>query len=115
VKLLLDACMDGRNLAALAAAGHDVEAVAQWNPAAKDTEVLGHAFETGSILITLDKDFGELIVARGLPHCGLIRLVGFTGAEEAEACIAVLRRFESELQGGAIVTFEPDRHRIRLN
>jgi predicted nuclease of predicted toxin-antitoxin system len=105
--------MDGRNVQALSAAGHDVESVSHWIPAASDTEVLAHARDSGRILITLDKDFGELVVKRQLPHCGLLRLVGFSGDEEAEACISALSRFAVELDEEAIVTFEPDRHRIR--
>lgn len=40
----------------------------------KDTDVLNIALKEGRILITNDKDFGELIYKKKLPHSGLILL-----------------------------------------
>jgi predicted nuclease of predicted toxin-antitoxin system len=40
-----------------------------------DEAVLGIAFDEGRVLITLDKDFGELAIVYGKPHCRIIRLV----------------------------------------
>ena len=37
-----------------------------------DRVVLTIAHDVGRILITNDRDFGELIVRRGLPHAGVI-------------------------------------------
>jgi hypothetical protein len=37
---------------------------------------LQRAFEDNRVLITLDKDFGELAIVYGRPHRGMIRLVG---------------------------------------
>jgi predicted nuclease of predicted toxin-antitoxin system len=39
-------------------------------------------------VITLDKDFGELVVVRRQPHAGILRLVGFRSAEQASAAMA---------------------------
>ncbi len=81
--------------AALRAEGHDV------------------IWAEGRVLITLDKDFGELAVALRRPHAGIVRLIGFRAAEQARACSPVLGRFGAELASGAIVTSSPDRLRIR--
>ena len=37
-----------------------------------DEEVLAIAVQEKRILITNDKDFGELVVRRRLPHCGIL-------------------------------------------
>jgi len=63
--------------------------------------------------VTLDKDFGELVIVREMPHVGIIRLVNFRAADQARACLLVVQRYEKELAQGAIVTVEPGRVRIR--
>ena len=78
-----------------------------------DNEVLRRAHAEGRVLITLDKDFGELAIVLRRPHAGIVRLVGFRAAEQARACSPVLVRFDAELVGGAIITSSPDRLRIR--
>lgn len=39
--------------------------------------ILAHAVRNGQALVTLDKDFGELAVALGAAHAGIVRLVDF--------------------------------------
>lgn len=65
------------------------------------------------MLVTLDKDFGELAVVHGRPHSGIVRLVGFAAAQQGPACAKVLDAHGAELQRGAIITAEPRRLRIR--
>jgi predicted nuclease of predicted toxin-antitoxin system len=45
----------------LRAADHDVLAVAEVMPRADDSRILSRALSEGRILITNDKDFGELV------------------------------------------------------
>jgi hypothetical protein len=54
------------------------------------TTILARAHQEGRILVTLDKDFGELAVVRKQPHSGIVRLVGFGAREQAMACHRVL-------------------------
>jgi predicted nuclease of predicted toxin-antitoxin system len=67
----------------------------------------------GRILITLDKDFGELAIVRGLPHSGILRLANFSARQQAKACQRVLGLHGAELEAGAIVTAEPGVLRVR--
>ena len=97
----------------LRADGHDVIWAGDWPVDPRDDEVLRRAHAEGRVLITLDKDFGELAVVLRRPHCGIVRLLGFRAAEQARACFPVLSRFDVELTSGAIVTSSPDRLRIR--
>ncbi|HKH49367.1 MAG TPA: DUF5615 family PIN-like protein [Thermoanaerobaculia bacterium] len=48
-------------------AGYDVLAAAESFPGAGDPEVLAHAHRERRILLTFDRDYGELIYRRGLP------------------------------------------------
>lgn len=97
----------------LRAEGHDVIWAGDWPVDPGDDEVLRRAHAEGRVLITLDKDFGELAVALRRPHSGIVRLVGSRAAEQGRASSRVLGRFEVELASGAIVTSSPDRLRVR--
>ena len=35
-----------------------------------DDEILARAYAEQRILVTIDKDFGELAIVHGRPHCG---------------------------------------------
>lgn len=113
MKVLIDSCVAGSVAAALAAAGHEVECVADWPADPGDAAILSHARSTGQIILTLDKDFGELVVVRGHPHAGVVRLVGFKSAHQATASVAAVGRYAAELSRGALVTAEPGRTRVR--
>ena len=63
----------GAAVVALAAAGHDVTWVRTAAPGASDPEVLAWAVREQRILLTFDKDFGELARASALPSiCGVV-------------------------------------------
>jgi predicted nuclease of predicted toxin-antitoxin system len=113
MKLLLDSCVWGGALAELLAAGHDVDWAGQWPQDPGDDQVMAHALAEGRILVTLDKDFGELVVVRGLPHGGILRLANFPARQQAKACLRVLALHGAELEAGALVTAEPGVLRVR--
>jgi predicted nuclease of predicted toxin-antitoxin system len=113
VKLLLDACVWGGACQELEAGGHDVVWAGAWSTDPGDEEILAYAHREGRILVTLDKDFGELAIVRGLPHSGILRLVSLSARRQAGVCQQVLARYGDALVSGAIVTAEPGRLRIR--
>jgi predicted nuclease of predicted toxin-antitoxin system len=109
VKLLLDACVSRRATNQLRAAGYDVV----WAGDPGDEALLTLAFAEQRILITLDKDFGELAVHREMPHHGILRIVHFSAQRQGEACLKVLETHCDELFAGAIATAEAGRLRMR--
>ena len=113
MKLLLDTCVWGGAVDSLKAAGHDVIWAGDWPTDPGDEEIMALAHQEGRILITLDKDFGELAVVRGQAHAGIIRLVILPAFQQAPTCLMVLTRYGVELQAGAILTVEPGRVRVR--
>lgn len=73
MKFLLDESADYPLVHFLRGIGHDVTAIAHDYPGAlKDHEVLEIAVREGRVVIANDKDFGELVVRRRLPHAGVI-------------------------------------------
>lgn len=113
VKLLLDTCISWTVRDALQAAGHDVIWTGDWPQDPGDEEILDQAHQQNRILITLDKDFGEIAVVHGRPHSGIIRLVNWSSRQHASTCLMILERYSTDLESGAIVTAEPGRIRVR--
>ena len=113
MKVLLDSCVWGGVRKALSDAGHDVVWAGDWPTDPGDEEILDRAHQEARVLVTLDKDFGELAIVRGLPHSGLIRLVDLSTAEQARSSFAVLAKYGRELEAGTIITVEAGRVRVR--
>jgi Domain of unknown function (DUF5615) len=60
MKILLDSCVWGGAKAELSSLGHDVIWCGEWDADPGNDEILAHAFKEGRVLVTLNKDFGEL-------------------------------------------------------
>jgi predicted nuclease of predicted toxin-antitoxin system len=112
-RLLLDTCVWGGAKSELAAAGHDVVWTGDLDEDPGDQEILAQALREQRILVTLDKDFAELAIVRGLPHGGIIRLVRVAARRQAVVCQQILDQHGETLRAGAIVTAQPGRLRIR--
>ena len=113
MNVLLDTCMWGLIIDPLIEAGHDVVWAGLWPDDPGDMAILALAYREGRVLITLDKDFGELAIVQQLPHAGIVRLVDFSVSQQAALCITVLERYADELADGAIITVDPRRVLIR--
>jgi predicted nuclease of predicted toxin-antitoxin system len=73
LRILADENFPGDAVKALKNEGYDVEWIQTIAPGSNDKEVLRMALEEKRILITFDKDFGELAFRYGLPaYCGII-------------------------------------------
>ena len=73
MNFLLDENAELRIAGFLRDKGHDVKVIAHDFPASlSDDDVLSIAQAEGRILITGDRDFGELIFLQQLPHSGVI-------------------------------------------
>jgi predicted nuclease of predicted toxin-antitoxin system len=113
MNLLLDTCVWGGAKAELQAAGHDVLWTGDLAQDPGDEEILAQAHREQRVLITLDKDFGELAIRRNLPHCGIVRLVHMSARQQGVVCQQVVGQYGDELTRGAIITVEAGRVRIR--
>ena len=72
MKFLADECCDAGLVIFLRDAGHDVTYVTEENEGSSDDEVLLKAYNEGRILLTEDKDFGELSYRLRKPSAGII-------------------------------------------
>jgi len=113
MKLLLDTCVWGGSRKELENVGHDVQWAGDWAEDPGDDEILFQAHNEGRILVTLDKDFGEMAIVKGIPHSGIVRLVNVSAREQGTVCAGIIAKYGEELQSGTIITAEPGRLRIR--
>ena len=115
MKFLLDVCAESIPLReSLLKLGHDVLSARKDCPHASDEALLALAREEGRILITEDKDFGELVFLQRLPHPSIVRLSGMTAVERADAVRILIESHGDELRQGAIIVITGNRVRIRL-
>ncbi len=111
--ILLDTCVWGGVLPILIDLGHDAIWSGSWPQDPGDAAILAAAHSERRILVTLDKDFGELASVKGLPHTGIVRITGFRAGQMAKAIHHVVSSYQQELLSGAIITVDPERIRIR--
>lgn len=74
MKFLADECCDSGVIANLRADGHEVAYVIEGQRGISDDNVLRIAFDEGRILLTEDKDFGELVYRLNKPAFGIVLL-----------------------------------------
>ncbi len=115
MNLLADENVDRTVVERLRQAGHTVLAVADMEPGIGDPMVLARANEAQALLLTEDKDFGELVFRQRLVHAGvmLVRLAGLGAPAKAKLLLQVLADHCEKLRG-AFTVVSPDAVRIRV-
>ena len=99
MKFLADENVDAQIVTALRGAGHEVVYVAELVPGISDEHVLELANREGCLLLTEDKDFGELVFRMRRQSQGviLIRLAGISSQEKVEIVGAIIKAHSDEL------------------
>jgi predicted nuclease of predicted toxin-antitoxin system len=114
MRLLADENVSRLVVERLTAAGFDITWIGSAHSGASDEDVLEIARRESRILVTEDRDFGEMIVRRQLqaPGVVLLELDRLSGAAEAEFVARVIATNEARLAGNFAV-IEPGRIRLR--
>lgn len=95
MRLLADQNLPRDTVSALREDGHDVSWVQTTRPGASDDDLLRIAVQEERIVLTFDKDFGELAFHVGLPaSCGVI-LVRITPSSPRVVTDVVVRALRS--------------------
>lgn len=114
MRFLLDVCAASRSLQAmLRSEGHDVLSAVDVDPTATDAELMDLAREQRRVIITEDKDFGELVFVRRRPHAGIIRFTNLTVEEKVDAMRELLDQHPTAIDEQCIVVVTRNRVRIR--
>lgn len=113
MRFLADESCDFAVVRALRAEHHDVTAVAEFSGGADDATVTSLSVADERVLLTEDKDFGQLVYAAGRDHVGvvLIRFPASARGRVGPAVVEVARAFGDRLVG-AFTVVEPGRVRV---
>ena len=114
MKLMADEGVDKPIVNALRSAGFDVVYVLETNQGADDDYILKTANDQKRILLTQDKDFGELVFRLKFAHFGvvLIRLNGYSADDKALIITKAFLKYHFELIN-CFTVIQPNAIRIR--
>lgn len=112
--LVADESVDGELVAALEQAGHRVIYIAHELHSIKDPQVLAFATSRDEVLITEDKDFGEIVHRLRHAHAGvvLLRLNELSTPSKIARTLMVISAYEAKLKD-AFTTITATRVRSR--
>lgn len=112
--LVGDESVDRRILEALEELGHTVIMVDREAPGIDDGKVLEMARQYDAVLVTRDKDFGQLVVSQSQPCRGvvLLRLSGLRAAARVRTAVDAFVAHFPQLEGSFMVV-RPGHVRIR--
>ena len=110
--LLVDESTGKRLAALLASAGHDVVFVGDVMPSSSDEEVLAKAESEKRILISDDKDFGELVIRQRKPATGvtLLRTLSVSPHSRLGEVAKILNDIDAK---GKLIIVKEGRIRVR--
>ncbi|HEV7379114.1 MAG TPA: DUF5615 family PIN-like protein [Dyadobacter sp.] len=99
MRILADENIDYPVVRKLREKGFEVFSIMDMHQGENDDFVLSVANKLGCILLTNDKDFGDLIIRRQLPHKGviLLRLSSHDLTEIADIVTTVLNKYKEEI------------------
>lgn len=114
LRLLANENFPGPLIRELRRRGHDVASVKEAMRGATDREVLEQAREDNRLVVTFDKDFGELAYRARLPVGSGVILFRLSGADPATDNARVLAAFESGIDwSGSFAVVTDERIRVR--
>ncbi len=114
MKFVADESVDRQIVSFLRQAGYTVLYVAEMEPGIPDEAVLDVTNREQALLLTADKDFGDLVYRQRRFALGivLIRLAGVPPAGKANLVLSALNRHGSEMPGSfTVITTEAVRIR----
>ena len=108
MQFLVDECVGPSVVRWLRESNHDVASAYEDCRGWEDERILEKAYSEGRILVTMDKDFGEMVFRKRLPHCGIILLRGAycSPSKKISMMKKVLFFSESDLCGRFVVVTE---------
>jgi predicted nuclease of predicted toxin-antitoxin system len=113
LRILANENIPGDAVTLLRQRGHDVAWIRTDSPGASDNANLARAVAEQRLLLTFDKDFGELVFRRGQKaSCGIV-LFRFTISSSSAAAITIANILESRSDWAGQFSVVTDR-RIRI-
>ena len=114
LKFLIDVGVGKKSRNGLKMRGYDIKNVRDINPRMLDREILKIAVSEKRMVITMDKDFGELVYNSGLLHAGvlLLRLEDAKSNEKVKIVENILEKY-SDMLLNKFCVFKDEKLRIK--
>ena len=109
MRLLADENIPLQTVRALRSAGHDVYSATEADPGAPDQELLERAIREDRLVVTFDRDFGEVVVrGRQKPEAGvlLLRITPSSADDVTRLLVGLLERTDLTWHGNLSVVDE---------
>ncbi|GBD86591.1 hypothetical protein BMS3Abin03_00512 [bacterium BMS3Abin03] len=114
LKLLFDVGVSKKAETHFKNIGYDVLAVRDLNPSMKDIDILDLAVKEKRLVITMDKDFGELVFNSKKGHTGvlLLRMENATWKQKTDVLLEIFNKYANVIVGKFSV-YQDKKLRIR--
>lgn len=112
MKFLVDSCISSFAVKALREEGFDVVWVPETGKDPGDEVIIQQSADRDMILVTADKDFGELVFVFKKPHSTIIRLVDIPSRDQGKMLLRLIKTHQDAISKKALITV--DRHRVRI-
>ena len=108
MELLADEGFDYQVVKQLRTKGYSISSILETSPGITDEEVLAKANELAAVLLTEDKDFGELTYRLRLPNQGivLLRMNGCPMDQKLARMLQLFTQYDSKLSSSFCVVTE---------
>jgi predicted nuclease of predicted toxin-antitoxin system len=115
MRILVDECTGPSVAKYLQNQGNDVYSVSISSPGWTDYQVLNKAVSESRVIITNDKDFGDMIFREKLAHCGIIlmRLEDESPANKITVLSLFLQNLEEQITDKYFIVLTEKLARIR--
>jgi len=100
LKFLVDVGVGKKVEEYLLGKGYDTKSVRSLDQRMPDQDIIRLAALEKRIVISMDKDFGELVYHSGMDHCGilLLRLEDANGSEKQQVMVKILEKYAENLK-----------------
>ena len=113
MKFLLDSCISFFAVKALRERHFVVKWIPEMGKDPGDEEIIKKAFIEDMVLVTADKDFGELVFLWEMESPTIIRLVDIPAKDQGKTLIRLIETYKTEIEKKVILTVQKYRVRIR--
>lgn len=113
MKFLLDSCISFFAVKDLRERKFDVIWIPETGKDPGDEVIIKKAYLEKLVLVTADKDFGELVFLKKMDCPTIIRLVNIPAIQQGEMLLRIIQLYPKDIERGAIITADNYRVRIR--
>lgn len=105
MQFLADECCDALIVRTLRGMGYDVTYVAELAPGLADDDVLAQSVAEERVLLTEDRDFGELVFRGQKSAYGvvLVRIPAEARQKKADRITTLVQQYEADLVGAVVI------------